>query len=114
MRILLININFLYRMAECHFQKTSTCFSPGDFKEVATRARQKDVISNTTETQEEEVDGDTNNHKFQCPKESYTRGFQRYSSLEKHIAFGKCTNVVERETLLDRAELKYAVILQGG
>jgi len=32
-----------------------------------------------------------------------TRAFQRHSSLERHIAFGTCSKVIEKETLLDLA-----------
>ena len=114
MRILLININFLFGLQNATFRRFPLVSLLVILKRSQPERDRKTSSSNTTETQEEEADGDTNNHKFQCPKEGYTRGFQRYSSLEKHIAFGKCTNVVEREILLDRAKLKYAVILQGG
>ena len=39
-------------------------------------------------------------------------GIQRHSSLEKHLTFGKCTKSVERETLIDKAVIKYAATLQ--
>lgn len=51
---------------------------------------------------------------FPCPKEGCTRIFQRHSSLEKHLAFGTCTKTVERETLLDKAKVKYAARLVEG
>ena len=110
MRILLININFLFGLQNATFRR----FPLVSLLVILKRSQPELDRKTSSRTQEEEADGDTNNHIFQCPKEGCTRGFQRYSLLEKHIAFGKCTNVVERETLLDRAKLKYAVILQGG
>ena len=40
--------------------------------------------------------------------------FQRHSSPEKHLALGTCTKTVERETLLDKAKVKYAARLEEG
>ena len=51
---------------------------------------------------------------FPCPKEGCTHSFQRHSSLEKHLAFRTCTKTVERETLLDKAKVKYAARLEEG
>lgn len=51
---------------------------------------------------------------FPCPKEGCTRSFQRHCSLEKHLAFGTCTQTVEKETLLDKAKVKYAARLEEG
>ena len=48
------------------------------------------------------------------PKEGCTHSFQWHSSLEKHLAFGTCTKTVERETLLDKAKVKYAARLEEG
>ena len=53
-------------------------------------------------------------NKYLCPKEGCTRGFQRHSSLEKHLTFGKCTKSVERETLINKAMIKCAATLQEG
>ena len=65
---------------------------------------------------QEEGDDEAESDKqiFMCPKEGCTRGFQRHSSLEKHLTFGKCTKSVERETLIDKAMIKYAATLQEG
>ena len=56
----------------------------------------------------------TRDQVFPCPKEGCTHSFQRHSSLEKHLAFGTCTKTVERETLLDKAKVKYAARLEEG
>lgn len=79
-------------------------------------AIQKRVTTTSTADPEEGDDDEAESERqvFMCPKEGCTRGFQRHSSLEKHLAFGKCTKTIERETLLDRAKLKYAARLQEG
>ena len=105
----------LFFAAEFRYHKISVCFSPGDFKEVAPRLRKKEAIL-TAPVDQEEGDDEAESEKqiFMCPKEGCTRGFQRHSSLEKHLTFGKCTKSVERETLIDKAMIKYAATLQEG
>ena len=89
--------------AEFRYQKISVSFFPGDFKEVAPRLRKKEAIL-TAPVDQEEGDDEAESDKqiFMCPKEGCTRGFQRHTSLEKHLTFGK----VERETLIDKAMIK--------
>ena len=96
----------------------SVSFSHGDFKEVTPKRKQKESATTST-TNPAEPDEDISEAKgddgvFMCPKEGCTRSFQRHSSLEKHLAFGTCTKTVERETLLDKAKLKYAAKLEEG
>ena len=104
-------------LPESQCRAISTFFSPGDFKELAPRdSQKKEPNVKTTEDREEgDQSVDQNQQQlFMCPKEGCTRGFQRHSALEKHIMFGKCTQTIERETLLDRAKLKYAERLCQG
>ena len=108
-----INLFFIFA-AEWQFQKISSSFTPGDFRQVAPRTRRKEVSSISAEDPEERDDSEADKQVFLCPKEGCTRAFQRHSSLEKHIAFGTCSKAIERETLLDLAKLKYAAILQEG
>ena len=49
---------------------------------------------------------------FSCPNEGCIKVYERYSSLERHMSFGKCELIPEKETLLDRAKLTYHAILQ--
>lgn len=51
---------------------------------------------------------------FSCPKEGCVRVFQRFSSLERHLSFERCTKSVERQSLLDLAKTQYASLLEGG
>ena len=41
---------------------------------------------------------------FSCPNDGCVKTYQRYSALEKHLSFGKCELVLERESLLDKAK----------
>ena len=49
---------------------------------------------------------------FTCPNEGCVKVYQKYSSLEKHLSFGKCRMMPERETLLDKAKRTYHTLLQ--
>ena len=51
---------------------------------------------------------------FSCPNTGCVKVYQRYSSLEKHLSFGKCKLVPERDTLLDKAKKLYQTKLIGG
>ena len=42
------------------------------------------------------------------------KSFQRFSSLQKHLDFGKHQYALEKETFLDRAMQKYAENLESG
>ena len=107
-------LSFFIFVAECQFQKISSSFTPGDFRQVAPRTRRKEFSSISSEDPGEEDASEADKQVFLCPKEGCTRAFQRHSSLERHIAFGTCSKAIERETLLDLAKLKYAAILQEG
>ena len=48
---------------------------------------------------------------FQCPNYGYVKSFQRFSSLQRHLAVRKHKQVLERETLLDKAMQSYATKL---
>ncbi|CAH3117617.1 unnamed protein product [Porites lobata] len=89
---------------ERHYQNISVTFSLGEFKEIAPRRKLKEPTKTSTADPAEEEDYG----------QGCTRSFQRHCSLEKHLAFGKCTKTVERETLLDKAKVKYAARLEEG
>ena len=103
---------------ERHYQNISVTFSLGEFKKFAPRRKLKEPSKTSTTDPAEEEDygreakGD--DQVFPCPKEGRTRSFQRHSSLEKHLASGTCTKTVERETLLDKAKVKYAARFAEG
>ena len=51
---------------------------------------------------------------FSCPNDGCVKTYQRYSALEKHLSFGKCELVLERESLLDKAKRLYrSKLLEG-
>ena len=49
---------------------------------------------------------------FSCPNEGCVKMYERNSSLEKHVSFGKCRLMSEKETLLDKAKKTYHALLQ--
>ncbi|KAI8490860.1 hypothetical protein Bbelb_312790 [Branchiostoma belcheri] len=51
---------------------------------------------------------------FPCPEDSCIRVYKTFKGLEEHIAVGKHRRRLERETLLDKAKLKYAERLEQG
>lgn len=59
-------------------------------------------------------DGSSNSGLFSCPEEGCVMTYQRHSSLEHHLQCGKHRRVLEQETLLDRAMLRYAYELEKG
>lgn len=44
---------------------------------------------------------------FTCPVDGCVKQFQRYCSLENHLAYGTCNIVLERENLFDMARIIY-------
>ena len=51
---------------------------------------------------------------FSCPNTGCVKVYQHYSYLEKHLSFGKCKLVPERDTLLDKAKKLYQTKLIEG
>ena len=59
---------------------------------------------------EENDDGDADEQTtklFSCPVDGCVKLFQRYSSLENHLQYGKCNIVPERQNLFDMARIMY-------
>ena len=50
----------------------------------------------------------------ECPEQSCTKPFIRYSALERHCEFGAHMRSLERITLQDRAKISYAKNLHEG
>ena len=50
---------------------------------------------------------------FSCPEEGCVNTFVRYSSMQRHLDFGKHPHALERSTLLDKAAIGYAHRLEG-
>ena len=91
---------------DCHF-------SPGDFVCASQANSKKPEIDGTLEMQEKNS-GATKDSSvlFSCPNEGCVKVYERYSSLEKHMSFGKCRMLPEKETLLDKAKTTYHALLQ--
>ncbi|KAK3739290.1 hypothetical protein QZH41_007137 [Actinostola sp. cb2023] len=90
--------------------KFNVSFSPGDFVHISQRSNSAAKVV-SVQRDDEEVDdnrGDRESSKlFQCQVDGCIKQYQRYSSLEKHMLYGKCKLVPERESLLDKARIIY-------
>ena len=63
----------------------------------------------------DEESGDTDEDTlFTCPEDGCVKTFQRFSSVQKHLDGGKHKYAIERESLLDKAMLRYAEGLESG
>ena len=85
----------------------------GDFLDVRTlttatkgKEKPKEVEEHQTITQGNEL--------FSCPVDGCVCTFQRHSSLEEHMFYGKCKIVPERYSLLGQAQMLYRNKLMEG
>lgn len=85
------------------------------FVEVTPRKHQaaKDAKKSTDDDSDESQDTDDDTL-FTCSEEGCVKTFQRFSSLQKHLDGGKHNYVLERESFLDKAMLRYAENLESG
>ncbi|CAB4030366.1 Transposable element P transposase [Paramuricea clavata] len=65
----------------------------------------------TATSVEAEECSDNTVHPFACPEEGCTKTYQRFSALQHHFDSEKHERALERETLLDKAILGYAIRL---
>ena len=91
----------------------ASTFSPGGFKSVGTKRAKK---TKKAEVLPENVQGATEEATslFSCPQDGCVKVFQRLSSLEKHLSLEKCTQSLEKRSLLDLAKLGYKAQLEEG
>ena len=96
-------------------------FSSGDFVTVH-QGRESTITSTMLEegggeegepTVEEVLDNPVHGL-FSCPNAGCVKVYQRHSSMEKHLSFGKCKLVPEKDTLLDKAKKLYQTKLIAG
>ena len=85
------------------------------FVEVKPRKRQatKGLKKSTDDDNDESSDTDDDTL-FTCSEDGCVKTFQRFSSLQKHLDGGKHNYVLERESFLDKAMLRYAENLESG
>lgn len=94
----------------CGFQSS---FSSGDFVDVqqgrptTSTTMQDEGRDSEEEPSDEWASDDLSGGLFSCPNEGCVKVYHRYSSLDKHLSFGKCKPVLERDTLLDKAKKLY-------
>ena len=97
---------------------TPTHCSDVSFTDVTVRrrasAKSKSPTDQITDTPDE-TDSDSDEQSlFFCTEEGCIKSYQRLSSLQNHLDCGKHQYVLERETLYDKAMLKYAARLEEG
>ena len=51
---------------------------------------------------------------YSCPKDGCVRVFQRLSALERHLSLEKCTQSLERHSVMDLAKIGYKSRLEQG
>lgn len=85
------------------------------FVEVTPRKHQaaKHAKKSTDDDNNESSDTDDDTL-FTCSEDGCVKTFQRFSSLQKHLDGGKHNYVLERESFLDKAMLRYAENLESG
>ena len=83
-----------------------------------TCTQQEDVqlTNGMTEASNELSDEDQECHDklFSCPEDGCIKSFQRFSSLQHHLAVGRHSYALENETLFDKAMISYATKLEQG
>ena len=107
---------------------TDIDFSPGEFVQIKSSIKNQEEKEEKKESEEDigndSKDGDEdkeefnllvkNNALFSCPSDTCICTFQKHSSLEYHILYGKCKLLKEKNTLLDQAKLLYVQKLSEG
>ncbi|KAK3735295.1 hypothetical protein QZH41_000231 [Actinostola sp. cb2023] len=91
------------------------------FCPIKARRQSKEQSETTSETEsasesspEESSSTGGDDALFACPEEGCMKTYQRYFSLQNHLDAGKHNYVLERETLLDKAMMRYASNLEHG
>ena len=85
-----------------------------DFCDVLARKSRKEKETKA-DAESHQDDSDTDDDSlFTCSEEGCVKAFQRFSSLQKHLDFGKHQYALEKETFLDRAMQIYAENLESG
>ena len=91
-------------------------FSHGEFISFkhATEATAPTSTSATEEASEVSVNSGETTAVYSCPQDGCLRVFQRLSALEKHFSLEKCTQSLERHSLMDLAKMGYKTCLEEG
>lgn len=82
-------------------------------KEANISVASDDVADSACGTQAPTVE-DSQSKLFSCTVPGCIKTFQRYSSLERHLQYGKCELEQQKETLFDKAKVKYTEKLLAG
>ena len=109
-------INFVFQTVPDFLQScmVQSNVSGGDF---VSSSREKSKKVEEKDSASEELQDDSALaavELFSCPKEGCVKMYQRYSSLERHLSFGQCKMMPEKETLFDSARRRYHTLLTEG
>ena len=111
----MLRLNFSNFVLDClHDSCFKYTFSPGNFVHVYQRRQASSTTEQRSEDEEPTEATVADQSVFSCPSEGCIKVYQRYSALEKHLSFGKCKLVPERESLLDKAKRSYQSKLVEG
>lgn len=122
---------FLSGFQVLNISTTEGRFSDGAFHPLNTRKRSsgekrtgaeseatnaQDVVEaeNGSDFSDGERNVETTPKLYVCPNEGCCRSYQRYSAMDHHVAYGKCSYREEKETLLDKAKKGYSERLMAG
>ena len=98
-------------------------FSEGDFRSLSKTSMKTATATSapvsTTVTEEPSTDVCTIDcgqaaGLYSCPQDGCVRVFQRLSALERHLSLEKCTQSLERYSVMDLAKIGYKSCLEQG
>ena len=84
------------------------------FSEVKPRQRHVTKRNDRTTSSPEDSSETDDDTLFTCPEDGCVKTFQRFSSLQKHLDGDRHKYTLERESLLDKAMLRYAENIESG
>ena len=107
--------SFIHFVLDSNYNWLESTFSSGGFKTVS--QEQGKTQHEKDHTAEKRTDGNSQNNiqaVYPCPHDGCVRMFQRLGNLENHLSTDKCTQTLEKHTLLDLAKMGYKSSLEDG
>lgn len=88
--------------------------SEGSFSTIVSKTKAVVKASKNSKqvTSDDESDEDDTSKLFSCPVEGCVKMYQRFTSLDNHLQYGKCKLEQEKESLFDKAIALYQEKLQ--
>ena len=107
--------SFIHFILDSNYNWLESTFSSGGFKTIS--QEQGKTQHEKDHTAEKRTDGSSQNNiqaVYPCPHDGCVRMFQRLGNLENHLSTDKCTQTLEKHTLLDLAKMGYKSSLEDG